>query len=123
MMAIWDVWLGVAQARARRAGEGFEPSLPAGDAMPMAANDVAVRELATTARGIRPCGDRFMGVGLRGAANRHCRASSCCRGLCQLLMTQYVLPNMDTAFLSLPRGARRVSHLSVASGPFRSLCS
>ncbi len=111
MMAFGMWWLGVAQARARRAGEGFEPeSNQLGDALPLAADDLAVRELATTAREFDPAeidhGSRAAEGPPIGIAVFPLAVVVCAN----FVMTQFVLPNMDTAFLSLPRwGATSLS--------------
>ncbi len=97
-------WLGLAQARARRAGEGFgEEAGPAGAATSDPKDDLTVRELATTAREFDPA-----------EIDRGSRAASAPPiGIAVLplvvvvvtnfLMAQVVLPSMDGAFLSEPR--------------------
>ena len=111
MLAFGMWWLGVAQARARRAGEGFEPTLNAADDMaPIARDDLTVRELASTAREFDPAeidhGSRAAEGPPIGIAVLPLAVVVCAN----FVMTQFILPNMDTAFLSLPQwGATSVS--------------
>lgn len=104
MMAFGMWWLGVAQARARRAGEGFELAPhQSGDGLPNLSDDLTVRELATTAREFDPAeidsGRRATEGPPIGIAVFPLVIVICAN----FLMTQFVLPNMDTTFLSLPR--------------------
>ncbi len=98
-------WIGFAEARARRSGEGFggahevEPGTEAGDAR----DQLTVRELASTAREFDPAeinrGDR--------TANRPPIALAVLPLAVvvgtNFLMTQVVLPKMDSAFLAKPQ--------------------
>jgi H+/gluconate symporter-like permease len=104
-------WLSMSEARARRAGEGFvgvtEPAAPpAADlALPAAraAQDLTVRELATTAREFDPAEI------CRGApASRQPPVGLAVLPLVTVLvvnfaMTQFVLPALDAGFLAEPR--------------------
>ena len=104
MMAFGMWWLGVAQGRARRAGEGFEPaSHHAGDALPMASDDLTVRELATTAREFDPAEIDHGSRAVEGPPITIAVLPLAVVVCANFLMTQFVLPNMDTSFLSLPR--------------------
>jgi len=104
MMAFGMWWLGVAQARALRAGEGFEPtSNPAGGALPLAVDDLAVRELATTAREFDPAEIDHGSRAAEGPPIVIAVLPLVVVVCTNFLMTQFVLPNMDTDFLSLPR--------------------
>ncbi|MGA7116218.1 MAG: GntP family permease [Hyphomicrobium sp.] len=104
MMAFGMWWLGVAQGRARRAGEGFEPaSHHAGDALPMASDDLTVRELATTAREFDPAEIDHGSRAVEGPPIAIAVLPLAVVVCANFLMTQFVLPNLDTSFLSLPR--------------------
>jgi H+/gluconate symporter-like permease len=100
-------WLGRAQARALRTGEGFDERLEATQAArevaTAAVDDLTVRELASTAREFDPAEiDRGMRSALRPpiavAALPLIVVVSA-----NLVMTQLVLPRIDGSFLSEPR--------------------
>ncbi len=95
-------WLSLSQARARRAGEGFggpEDAVAPADV----AQDLTVRELATTAREFDPAEI------CRGAsARRHPPIALAVLPLATVIvvnfvMTQLVLPSLDATFLVEPR--------------------
>ncbi|MGE5267049.1 MAG: GntP family permease [Deltaproteobacteria bacterium] len=94
-------WLGFAQARAQRAGEGFEPPAPNDQATK--ADDLTVRELASTAREFDPAeidaGDRAqqgppIAIALIPLAVVVCT---------NFLISQFVLPRLDASFLAEPQ--------------------
>jgi H+/gluconate symporter-like permease len=104
MMAFGMWWLGVAQARALRAGEGFEPtSPPAGGGLPLAVDNLVVRELATTAREFDPAEIDHGSRAAKGPPIVIAVLPLIVVVCTNFVMTQFVLPNMDTDFLSLPR--------------------
>lgn len=104
MMTFGMWWLGVAQARALRAGEGFEAtSHPADGALPLAVDDLAVRELATTAREFDPAEIDHGSRAAEGPPIVIAVLPLIVVVCTNFVMTQFVLPNMDTEFLSLPR--------------------
>ena len=111
MMAFGMWWLGVAQARARRAGEGFEPaSEHAADSIPMVPDDLTVRELASTAREFDPAEIDHGGRAAEGPPIGIAVLPLAVVVCANFVMTQFILPNMDTAFLSLPQwGATSLS--------------
>jgi len=97
-------WLGLAQARARRAGEGFgEEAGPSGAAASVPKDNLTVRELATTAREFDPAeidrGSRTASAPPIGIAVLPLVVVV----VTNFLMAQVVLPSMDGAFLSEPR--------------------
>jgi H+/gluconate symporter-like permease len=94
-------WLGLAQTRARRAGEGFEivengkfarPNIPA--------DDLTVRELASTAREFDPAeidrGSRTTLCPPIGVAVLPLIIVICAN----FIITQFILPSIDSSFLS-----------------------
>lgn len=97
-------WLSIAQGRAQRAGEGFGDGSDIGDApAEAAAENLTVRELATTAREFDPAEiDR----GERG--EKHPPIAIAILPLLTVvavnfLMTQFVVPAIDADFLAEPR--------------------
>ena len=98
MFAFGMWWLGLAQARAQRAGEGFM-SAPAAS---RAADNLTVRELASTAREFDPA---EIDASARADDNPPVAVAMAPLAvvvLANLLMTQFVLPRLDTSFLAQP---------------------
>lgn len=97
-------WLVFAQARARRAGEGFETdqSRPA-ESSDVAADSLTVRELASTAREFDPAeidrGKRSVVGPPIGIAVLPLIVVVCAN----FVVTQFVLPNIDASFLAQPQ--------------------
>lgn len=94
-------WLGFAQARAQRTGEGFQTA--AHDEPATAADELTVRELATTAREFDPAeidaGDRAeqgppISIALVPLAVVVCT---------NFLISKFVLPRIDAGFLAEPQ--------------------
>jgi H+/gluconate symporter-like permease len=100
MFAFGMAWLSFAHRRARARGEGFDDAAPpATDA----AADLTLRELATTAREFDPAEiDR----GARGPAQPGALVAILPLAVVivtNLVLSQLVLPRLDTAFLAEPR--------------------
>lgn len=98
MFAFGMWWLGLAQSRAQRAGEGFLSA----SADAARADDLTVRELASTAREFDPA---EIGAGARAQTNPPVSVALAPLAvvvLANLLMTQFVLPRLDTSFLAQP---------------------
>jgi H+/gluconate symporter-like permease len=108
-------WLSAAEARARRAGEGFGPAEEhAAGPAEEAAQDLTVRELASTAREFDPAE-----VGRGRPASRHPPIALAVLPLLTVIVvnfvvTQLVLPSLDTDFLAEPRWGE--SSLSAVGG-------
>jgi H+/gluconate symporter-like permease len=105
MFGIGMAWLTFAQARARRAGEGFEGRAPRSlsAAATGPAHDPVLRELASTAREFDP-------AEIDRGAPATARPGIVVAALplvvvilVNLLMSQFVLPAMDAGFLAEPR--------------------
>ncbi len=102
-------WLTVAHSRARRTGEGFEVSPVSGEhATP--ADELTVRELASTAREFDPAemnaGKRATNIPFIAIAVLPLFVVVCTN----FLVTQFVLPNIDGSFLAEPQwGATSLS--------------
>jgi H+/gluconate symporter-like permease len=90
-------WLGLAQARASRAGEGFSP-----DATSIVTDKLTVRELASTAREFDPAEIETGARATSRPAVAVAIAPLVVVILVNLIMTQFVLPRLDTAFLAQP---------------------
>ncbi len=111
MFAFGMWWLGIAQARARRAGEGFENAeaqASVGSAAPV--DDLTVRELASTAREFDPAeidrGNRATQGPPISIAVLPLAVVVCTN----FIMTQVVLPSIDSSFLAKPQwGATTLS--------------
>jgi H+/gluconate symporter-like permease len=112
MLAFGMWWLGVAQARARRAGEGFEAasSLPGNDVSPFQADELTVRELASTAREFDPAEIEHGSRAAQGPPISIAVLPLAVVVCANFTMTQFVLPSMDSSFLSQPQwGATSLS--------------
>ena len=91
-------WLGLAQARAMRAGEGFMSAAAATTGV----DKLTVRELASTAREFDPA---EIDASARAAGNPPVTVALVPLAVVvfsNLVMTQFVLPRLDTAFLAMP---------------------
>jgi H+/gluconate symporter-like permease len=101
MFAFGMWWLGLAQERAYRAGEGFENAEPGNSTQSSTpADDLTVRELASTAREFDPAEiDRGRRATLRppiGIAVLPLIIVICAN----FIITQFVLPSIDASFLA-----------------------
>ncbi|MCL4765122.1 MAG: GntP family permease [Hyphomicrobiaceae bacterium] len=108
MLAFGLWWLGRAEARARRTGEGFDsrsPGIvgPSGGADSIAVDDLTIRELASTAREFDPAeiyrGKRAMLLPPIAVAVLPLVVVVGAN----FVMTQVVLPRIDSSFLAEPR--------------------
>jgi H+/gluconate symporter-like permease len=97
-------WLGRAEAAARRAGEGFGPTLAAaGAAASAAADDPVVRERATTAGSFDPAEVKHGRHGDAPPTTLVAALPLLVVVLVNLVMSMVVLPRLDTSFLAEPR--------------------
>lgn len=101
MFAFGMWWLGLAQTRARRAGEGFENVENGKSArLSVSADDLTVRELASTAREFDPAeidrGNRTTQNPPIGVAVLPLIIVICAN----FIITQFILPSIDSSFLS-----------------------
>ena len=93
-------WLARAEARARRAGEGYGDTAVAPDA---AAGDPLVRERATTAAAFDPAEVRKGGRGTGAPGILVAVLPLVAVVLVNLAMSLFILPRLDTSFLAEPR--------------------
>jgi H+/gluconate symporter-like permease len=101
MLAFGLWWLARAEARARRAGEGYGG--PMGSSVDAAADDPLVRERAATAREFDPAEIHH---GKRAPTRPHFAIAFLplvIVVMCNLAMTVLVLPRLDTSFLAQAR--------------------
>jgi H+/gluconate symporter-like permease len=94
-------WLGRAEGRARRAGEGFGPA--AGATASAAADDPIVRERATTASSFDPAEAKHGRHGDAAPGALVAAAPLVVVVLVNLVMSMVVLPRLDTSFLAEAR--------------------
>lgn len=111
MFAFGMWWLGLAQVRARRSGEGFETT-PSSEVENLAAvaGDLTVRELASTAREFDPAEIESGSRSPKGPPIAIALLPLAVVVCTNFVMTQVVLPRIDAAFLAEPKwGATSLS--------------
>jgi H+/gluconate symporter-like permease len=94
-------WIGFAQARARRAGEGFETAAPG--APFAAADELTVRELASTAREFDPAEIDTSDRAKEGPPISIALLPLIVVVCMNLIVTKFVLPRLDAGFLAEPQ--------------------
>jgi H+/gluconate symporter-like permease len=101
-------WLARAEASARRTGEGFGADAPAGAAT--AADDLTVRERATTAREFDPAEIRHGAASATSPSAARAASPLVVVVVVNLLMSLVILPRLDVSFLAEERwGATSLS--------------
>jgi H+/gluconate symporter-like permease len=101
-------WLARSEASARRAGEGFGADAPASAAM--AADDLTVRERATTAREFDPAEIRHGAASATSPSAVRAASPLVVVIVVNLLMSLVILPRLDVSFLAEERwGATSLS--------------
>jgi len=94
-------WIGFAQARARRGGEGFETAAPT--APFAAADELTVRELASTAREFDPAEIDTSDRAKEGPSISIALLPLIVVVCMNLIVTKFVLPRLDAGFLAEPQ--------------------
>lgn len=104
MFAFGMWWLGIAQARARKSGEGFEDTaLSDLDGTGSRADDLTVRELASTAREFDPAEIESGNRTPQGPPIAIAVMPLAVVVFTNFIVTQVVLPRMDASFLAQPQ--------------------
>jgi H+/gluconate symporter-like permease len=104
MFAFGMWWLGIAQARARKSGEGFEDAaLSDLDGTGSRADDLTVRELASTAREFDPAEIESGNRTPQGPPIAIAVMPLAVVVFTNFIVTQVVLPRMDASFLAQPQ--------------------
>ncbi len=104
MFAFGMWWLGIAQARARKSGEGFEDAaLSDFDGKDPLTDDLTVRELASTAREFDPAEIESGNRTPQGPPIAIAVLPLAVVVFTNFIVTQVVLPRMDASFLAQPQ--------------------
>ena len=104
MFAFGMWWLGIAQARARKSGEGFEDTALSGlDDTGSVTDGLTVRELASTAREFDPAEIESGNRTAQGPPIAIAVLPLVVVVFTNFIVTQVVLPRMDASFLAQPQ--------------------